>query len=194
MEIINDNSKKILETWVNQFSDELFSWALYKTSSKETAEDLVQETFLAAFNKIDTFQGKSQPKTWLFSILNNKIIDYYRSSTTKKEKQTFSISENSGFEISDGLFNDNEGWKSNDVNPIWDQEEELLDNPEFNNTMQGCMEDLPQKWKYAITSKYLTDKNADEICQELEITLSNYWQVVHRAKLLLKKCLEMKWI
>ena len=42
--------------------------------------------------------------------------------------------------------------------------------------------------------KYLTDKNADEICQELEITLSNYWQVVHRAKLLLKKCLEMKWI
>lgn len=194
MEIINENSKKVLETWVNQYSDELFSWALYKTSSKETAEDLVQETFLAAFNKIDTFQGKSQPKTWLFSILNNKVIDYYRSSATKKEKQTFSISENSGYELSDGLFNENENWKNNDVNPIWDQEEELLDNPDFNIVMQGCMEDLPQKWKYAITSKYLTDKNADEICQELEITVSNYWQVVHRAKLLLKKCLEMKWI
>lgn len=193
MEIIKENSKTILENWVNQFSDELFSWALYKTSSKETAEDLVQETFLAAFRKIDTFQGKSQPKTWLFSILNNKVIDYYRLSA-KTTKQTFSISENSGYELSDGLFNETENWKNNDINPIWDQEEELLDNPEFNNVMQGCMEDLPQKWKFAVTSKYLTDKNADEICQELEITTSNYWQIVHRAKLLLKKCLEMKWV
>ena len=193
MEVIKEDSKKVFENWVNQFSDELFSWALYKTSSKETAEDLVQETFLAAFHKIETFQGKSQPKTWLFSILNNKVIDYYRLSA-KTTKQTFSISENSGYELSDGLFNETENWKDNDINPIWDQEEELLDNPEFNNVMQGCMEDLPQKWKFAVTSKYLTDKNADEICQELEITTSNYWQIVHRAKLLLKKCLEMKWV
>ncbi|MDD5149063.1 MAG: sigma-70 family RNA polymerase sigma factor [Flavobacterium sp.] len=193
MEVIKVDSKKLFENWVNQFSDELFSWALYKTSSKETAEDLVQETFLAAFHKIDTFQGKSQPKTWLFSILNNKVIDYYRLSA-KTTKQTFSISENSGYELSDGLFNETENWKNNDINPVWDQEEELLDNPEFNNIMQDCMEDLPQKWKFAVTSKYLTDKNADEICQELEITTSNYWQIVHRAKLLLKKCLEMKWL
>lgn len=193
MKVINENSKRTLENWVNQFSDELFSWALYKTSSKETAEDLVQETFLAAFHKIDTFQGKSQPKTWLFSILNNKVIDYYRLSA-KTTKKTFSISENSGYQLSDALFNETENWKNNDINPIWDQEEELLDNPEFNNIMQGCMEDLPQKWKFAVTSKYLTDKNADEICQELEITTSNYWQIVHRAKLLLKKCLEMKWV
>lgn len=193
MEAIKENSKTIVENWVNQFSDELFSWALYKTSSKETAEDLVQETFLAAFHKIDTFQGKSQPKTWLFSILNNKVIDYYRLSA-RTTKQNFSISENSGYELSDGLFNETENWKDNDINPIWDQEEELLDNPEFNNVMQGCMEDLPEKWKFAMTSKYLTDKNADEICQELEITTSNYWQIVHRAKLLLKKCLEMKWV
>jgi RNA polymerase sigma-70 factor (ECF subfamily) len=193
MEVIKENSKIILEKWVNQFSDELFSWALYKTSSKETAEDLVQETFLAAFHKMDTFQGKSQPKTWLFSILNNKVIDYYRLSA-KTTKQTFSITENSGYELSDSLFNENEHWKKNEINPIWDEEEKLLDNPEFNNIMQDCMEDLPQKWKLAVTSKYLTDKKADEICQELEITVSNYWQIVHRAKLLLKKCLEMKWL
>ncbi len=193
MDVIKENSKIVLENWINQFSDELFSWALYKTSSKETAEDLVQETFLAAFHKIDSFQGKSQPKTWLFSILNNKVIDYYRMSA-KTKKQSFSISENSGFELSDGLFNETENWKNNDINPIWDQEEELLDNAEFNTIMQDCMEDLPQKWKFAVTSKYLTDKNTDEICQELDITVSNYWQIVHRAKLLLKKCLEIKWV
>ena len=44
MEVLKENAKEILESWVNQFSDELFP-GHYKTSSKETAEDLVQETF-----------------------------------------------------------------------------------------------------------------------------------------------------
>jgi RNA polymerase sigma-70 factor (ECF subfamily) len=193
MEVIKENSKALFENWVKLFSDELFSWALYKTSSKETAEDLVQETFLAAFHKIDTFQGKSQPKTWLFSILNNKVIDYYRLSA-KTTKQTFSITEDSGYELTDGLFNKGGCWKNEELNLVWNQEEELLDNPEFNTIMQECMEDLPQKWKFAVTAKYLTDKKSDEICQELEITMSNYWQIVHRGKLLLKNCLETKWV
>ena len=72
METIKVDSKITIENWVNEYSEALFSWAFYKTSSRETAEDLVQDTFLAAYNKIDSFKGKSQPKTWLFSILNNK--------------------------------------------------------------------------------------------------------------------------
>jgi RNA polymerase sigma-70 factor (ECF subfamily) len=92
----------------------------FKTSSKEIAEDLVQDTFLAAFHKIDSFEGKSQPKTWLFSILNNKVIDYYRLSARPLKK--FSLTENSGFELSDGLFSYG-CWKSNDISTVWDQED-----------------------------------------------------------------------
>ncbi|MCG9792237.1 sigma-70 family RNA polymerase sigma factor [Flavobacterium algicola] len=187
-----ENSKLTLENWVNQFSDELYSWALYKTSSKETAEDLVQETFLAAFNKIQSFQGKSQPKTWLFAILNNKVVDYYRLSA-RTTKNNFSLTEESGYELSDGLFNTTENWVENKLNSIWEQEGELFDNADFNMIFQYCIDDLPKKWKLAITSKYLTDNKADIICKELEITSSNYWQIIHRSKLLLKKCLETKW-
>lgn len=193
MDLIKEDSKSILEQWVNQFSDELYSWAFFKTSSKEVAEDLVQDTFMAAFHKIDTFQGKSQPKTWLFSILNNKVIDYYRLSA-RTTKKNFSLTENSGYELSDGLFNTYGCWKSNEINAAWDQDQELLDNPEFNSIMENCMDDLPHKWKLAVTSKYLSDKKTETICQELEITTSNYWQIVHRSKLLLKKCLELKWV
>jgi RNA polymerase sigma-70 factor (ECF subfamily) len=64
MELIKENSKSVLEQWVNQFSDELYSW-VFKTS-KEIAEDLVQDTFLAAFHKIDSFEGKSQPRPGCF--------------------------------------------------------------------------------------------------------------------------------
>lgn len=186
-------TKLLFEKWVNDFSDELFSWAFYKTSSKETAEDLVQETFLAAYHKIESFEGKSQPKTWLFSILNNKVIDYYRKSA-KTTKNTFSLTENSGYELSDAFFTQTGCWENNDINPIWDQEVHLLDNSEFNLVMQECMQELPKKWRIALTSKYLSDQKSDVICQELEITLSNYWQIVHRAKLLVKKCLEVNWV
>ena len=192
MSIAIENTKSVVESWVNQFSDELYSWAFYKTSSKETAEDLVQETFISAFNKIDSFQGKSQPKTWLFAILNNKVIDYYRLSA-RTTKNNFHLTEESGFELSDGLFNTTENWVNNQVNSIWERDGELLDNPDFNLVMQYCIEDLPEKWRLAITSKYLSDHKADIICKELDITTSNYWQIIHRAKLLLKKCLESKW-
>jgi RNA polymerase sigma-70 factor (TIGR02943 family) len=193
MEIIKADSKTTIENWVKEYSDSLFSWSFYKTSSKEAAEDLVQDTFLSAFHKFDSFKGKSQPKTWLFSILNNKIIDYYRLSA-KTTNQTISLSEDKSNEISEGFFDETENWKSNSISPIWNQEEELLDNIDFNKVMQHCIDDLPQNWKYAVTSKYLTDKNANDICQDLDITVSNYWQVIHRAKLVLKKCLEMKWV
>jgi RNA polymerase sigma-70 factor (TIGR02943 family) len=193
MQLIKDNSTSVLEQWVTQFSDELYSWAFFKTSSKEIAEDLVQDTFLAAFHKIDSFEGKSQPKTWLFSILNNKVIDYYRLSS-RTTKKNLSLTENSSFELSDGLFNSHGCWKTNDIGTLWNQEEELLDNPDFNMVMEECMNSLPQKWKLALTSKYLSEKKTEAICQELEITTSNYWQIIHRSKLLLRKCLELKWV
>jgi RNA polymerase sigma-70 factor (ECF subfamily) len=192
MEVIKKDPKIIFEKWVNEFSDTLYSWALYKTSSKETAEDLVQDTFMSAYHKIDSFKGKSQPKTWLFSILNNKIIDFYRKNA-KVKKHEFRISEKTGFQLTDNLFNESNNWKSREIDPIWDDEKELLDNPEFNGVLANCIDNLPEKWKTAITSKYLTNEKTDKICQDLEITVSNYWQIVHRAKLLLKKCLETNW-
>ncbi|WP_418262402.1 hypothetical protein [Flavobacterium faecale] len=111
----------------------------------------------------------------------------------EQQKIILASAEESGFELTDGLFNSTENWIDKAINPIWEQEEELLDNPDFNLAMQYCIDDLPKNWKFAITSKYLTDNKTDMICKELEITPSNYWQIIHRSKLLLKKCLESKW-
>lgn len=188
MEVTKETNKIIFEKWVLQFSDELFCWALHKTSSKESAEDLVQETFYSAYHKIDSFQEKSTPKTWLFSILNNKIIDYYR----KKSKQ-FVISSDDylpQIKATDSFFDEHENWK----NEIELNEQNWLDNPEFNSILMSCIKNLPENWQFIIQSKYILDKNSADICQELQITMSNYWQITHRAKLLLKKCIELKWV
>jgi RNA polymerase sigma-70 factor (TIGR02943 family) len=184
------NKTKIIESWVVTYSDELYSWAFYKTSSKETAEDLVQETFISSFKSFEKFEGRSQPKTWLMSILNNKIIDYYR----KNAKTSFISSEKNGAILSDNMFTKNNSWKDHTISDLWNFDENSHANDEFlENNLKNCLSELPSKWNLAITYKYLNNKKAEEICQELEITQSNYWQIVHRAKLLLKKCVETKW-
>ena len=64
--------------WVENYTHELYSWALHKVSDSEIAADLVQDTFLSVAEKIDSFKNESSTKTWIFSILNHKIIDHYR--------------------------------------------------------------------------------------------------------------------
>ncbi len=172
----------------------MYSWAVYKTSSKETAEDLVQETFLAAVQSFEKFERKSNPKTWLFAILNNKIIDHYRrqikNPTIGERKQ----SEKGERSLFDTLFDTDRQWRKEERPAPWQVESEnILDNAEFNKVLQNCMEKLPVAWFSAVQLKYLEEKKGELICQELQITPSNFWQILHRAKLQLRKCLELNW-
>jgi RNA polymerase sigma-70 factor (ECF subfamily) len=176
-----------LSEWVEKYTADLLSWACHKVSNEELASDLVQDTFLAAAEKIESFKGNSSPKTWLFSILNNKIIDYYRKKIhqpVKFDNQHFSL-----------FFDENNSWKDSRKPKNWVDEAEghLLDNQEFRMVLKNCLDALPENWNICVKLKYLTEKSGEEICQELDITPSNYWQIIHRAKLQLRDCIEKKW-
>lgn len=183
----NITNEHLFSEWVTNHSDELFSWAYHKTSSRETAEDLVQETFISAYKAFDSFKQESKPKTWLFKILNNKIIDHYRKSAKMK---TDSI-EAKSVERTNDFFQEDGHWKNLDSN--WEEDTHLLDNPDFNITLANCIEHLPEKWNAVIKAKYIINKDAKTICKDLGITQSNYWQMVHRAKIQLKSCIEKNW-
>jgi RNA polymerase sigma-70 factor (TIGR02943 family) len=185
--------EKDIKEWVVQYSDVLYTRAYHKTSSKEIAEDLVQDTFLAAHLSYDTFNNLSTPKTWLFSILNYKIIDYYRLKSKKGTQSLDHMTEEQGLQMTAAMFDANGRWTNLEQNTIWENESHLLDNAEFTNTLTFCIGDLPEKWGLAIQMKYLFEKDAALVCQELEISQTNYWQIIHRAKLLLKKCIEKHW-
>jgi len=175
-----------LARWVDEFTGNLYSWAFHKTSDEELAKDLVQDTFMAAAEKLDSFRGESSPKTYLFSILNHKIIDYYRKKLHKPvnlENQSLST-----------FFNEDGDWHDEKKPRQWQEDESsLLDDLNFQSTLQDCIQDLPEKWSVCVTSKYLMDKNTEDICQDLGITATNYWQMMHRAKLQLRECIEKNW-
>lgn len=181
-----DADKVTVASWVSDFSDQLYSWALHKTGDQVISEDLVQETFLSAYQSIKSFRGQSQPKTWLFQILKNKIIDHYRKASKQKWVRSLSDTFLS-------VFDTNGNWQATGTESQWDNEVHLLDDRAFIDTLGVCMEDLPDSWRMAVELKYLSAKKAREICQELDITTSNYWQIIHRAKVQLKKCLDQQW-
>jgi RNA polymerase sigma-70 factor (ECF subfamily) len=52
---------------------------------------------------------------------------------------------------------------------------------------------LPDNWRDVLFQKYLFDKDPKEICKELSLTDTNYWQLIHRSKLLMRKCIEKAW-
>jgi RNA polymerase sigma factor (sigma-70 family) len=187
MEVIVSNKSEIFEKWVKEYSDSLYSWAYFKTSSRESAEDLVQDTFISAYKSFDKFENRSQPKTWLMSILNNKIIDNYRLNS----RHDFVYSEDNGLKLSDEMFNKNNFWNDDAILDIWnlDGNEDKIEL--LSKRLKKGLDKLPPKWNLAVTYKYFEKKSAEEICQELEISITNYWQIIHRSKLLLKKDLEV---
>ncbi len=174
-----------ITSWVKMYTKDLFSYAITKVPQKEIAEDLVQDTFLSAYQSYKTYQGKSNVKTWLFSIINHKIADYYRS----KYKQDTQVTS----DIIDKFFNQNKRWKS-EYRPIyWGDEKELFNDSEFLKILKNCFDKLPQRWSAVVQLKFLEEHNSKLICSRLEITTSNFWQIIHRAKLQLRNCLEVKW-
>ena len=172
--------------WVQSYSDSLYSWALHKTSNKETAEDLVQETFLVAVKSFEKFKGDSNPKTWLFSILNNKISDHYRKS--------YRMPVVNNDTILNIFFENSERWRKDQMPQKWtDDTDNLLDDVEFKQELDNCLKKLPPNCFSAIQLKFIEEKKGNVICQELGISDTNFWQILHRAKLQMRKCLELNW-
>src|SRR5277367_4890174 len=68
--------------WVAAHADYLYAYAITRINDEEQARDLVQDTFLAALEKISGFEGRSSERTWLTAILRNKIIDVYRKKSS----------------------------------------------------------------------------------------------------------------
>ncbi len=97
------NLKAEISTWVKNYTTDLLSFTITKVEQKEVAEDLVQDTFLSAYQSYENYKGKSNAKTWLFSILKHKIADHYRSKYKKSSE--FSLG------IIDEFFDKNHRWK-----------------------------------------------------------------------------------
>jgi len=179
-------------TWVENYADYLYGFAMSRLRDDEVAKDLVQDTFLAALQRIDNFEGKSQEKTWLTAILKKKIADFYRKKSSgdlrnlkirdaEQEQRDF-------FDAETGHWNTAHrpqafGMETNDP----------LMMKELGAILNACIAKLPGLWSAVFSMKHLDDLESELICTELKLTSANFWVIMHRTKLNLRACLQKNW-
>jgi RNA polymerase sigma-70 factor (ECF subfamily) len=172
--------------WVDEHGDYLYRFALVRVSRPEAAEDLVQETLLAALEAAGTFAGRASERTWLTGILKNKLIDRLRRRRTQTASDLGAADD-----WLDGLYDRKGHWKA--APGRWGTDPaQLLERREFWDAFQRCLGGLPDRLREVLSLRLLDDVPAAEVCQTLAISATNLWTLLHRARLRLWNCLDRK--
>jgi RNA polymerase sigma-70 factor (ECF subfamily) len=177
------------DIWVDRYGDFLYRFALARVKDTSIAEDLVQETFLAALRARENFQGRSAPKTWLVAILKHKIVDHIRKSVREQSLDSF----DSVDKVIEDAFDDRGEWKvkprSWTINPM-----KILEQKEFMAILYRCLAELPSRLSRAFMMREIDGLDTEEICKVLDISATNSWVMLYRARMGLRSCLEDKWL
>jgi RNA polymerase sigma-70 factor, ECF subfamily len=173
-------------TWVDQHGDYLFRYALLRLGQAEQAEDVVQEVFLAALRSRDQFAGASTERTWMVGILKRKIIDRIRRQ--HREQPASNVTREGWI---DELFDGSGHWK---IGPaLWTNPSAALENAEFWTTFSECLGKLPRRQADAFSLREIDDMSSEEVCQVLDVSATNFWAMMHRARMQLWRCLDLHW-
>lgn len=176
---------------VNAQRTYLLRVAQLQLRDRDQAEDVVQDTLVAALEAQHKFAGKSSVKTWLTGILKHKIIDAIRKKA--REPSVSTLHAEADIEDLDVFFNeqDHNHWDSAPAE--WRNPERDLEQRQFLDIMDFCLEKLPPNTARVFMLREVMGLESDEICQELSITSTNLWVILYRARMLLRKCLEQNW-
>lgn len=171
--------------WLDRHGDALYLYAFQRLRRREIAEELVQETLLAALRGYANFEGRSSERTWLVSIMRRKIIDHIRDKAGKNP-DSFGDPEGSGA----GLFDRSGKWRSPPGD--WPRDSvAVTEKDEFWKAFDGCFGELSSPLAEAFCLCELENVSSQEACKVLGISTSNLWTRLHRARLLLRQCLEI---
>jgi RNA polymerase sigma-70 factor, ECF subfamily len=167
----------------------LLRFALAQLRDRSTAEDAVQETYLAAIQGADRFAGQSALRTWLIGILKHKIIDQMRR--TAREPRLESLGDEARTEDLDAFF----GEDGHFLEPPgeWEGPDKALQERRFFEALERCLEGLPKNTARAFMLREVMGLETGEICKELGVSASNCWVLLYRARMALRACLEKTW-
>ncbi|MBA6154542.1 sigma-70 family RNA polymerase sigma factor [Gelidibacter maritimus] len=172
--------------WIELYSDYLFNYTISRVNDREIAKDIIQDTFFAGLKSMKNFKGEASERTWLISILKRKIIDYYRKINSKKGQAEVRMTYNT---------DENEGdWLEERVEDMtYLNAQDILENTELGDAIYDCMSKLSDRQATVFKMKTILNYETETICNELNITASNLWVIIHRARIALAECMEKNW-
>jgi RNA polymerase sigma-70 factor (ECF subfamily) len=176
------------ENWPELYGDILYRHALFRLRDGMLAEEMVQETFLAALKARERFSGASSEKTWLIGILKHKIVDHIRKAVReepRQEEETFEPLENESF--------DGRGHWKIDVRR-WNDPDASLEQRQFWQTLEMCVARLPKRLATLFILREIDGLDSEAVCKEMALSsTNNLWTMLSRMRMRLRQCLTQHW-
>jgi RNA polymerase sigma-70 factor (ECF subfamily) len=169
----------------------LLRYARLQLREPAVAEDLVQATLLAALQSREGFRGEASPLTWMTGILRRKIVDHYRS-VAREQPLPVAPDGEADDGLLDRLFVANGHWA--DPPRAWDDPGEARLQEDFLRVFEACLEGLAGQAGRVFALREVLELEPDDICKDLGLSKSNYWVLMHRARLRLRQCIERGWV
>jgi RNA polymerase sigma-70 factor, ECF subfamily len=159
-------------------------------TSEAVAEEVVQDTWLAALDGLDGFEGRSSLRTWLFTILANKARNRAVREARSVPWSALDGDEQDGPAVDPERFQADGHWK--EVPGPWTEEdpERLAQGAETRTAIEAAIASLPRLQRSVITLRDVEGLGAEEICALLAITLTNQRVLLHRARSRVRQALE----
>lgn len=175
-------------TWVDAHGDYLYRFALLRVRDRDAAEEMVQDTLLAALAARHSFRGKCSERSWLTAILKRKVIDWLRA-----EVRTRATRELHADLWVDAQFTRGGKWKAKPDEWSADDPGLSLTRNDFREALAGCLDRLPTRLRQAFVLRHVDERVAEEVCKAVGASESNLWVMLHRARLRLWRCLSVNW-
>jgi RNA polymerase sigma-70 factor (ECF subfamily) len=177
-------SSEDVADWVRDYGDELYRFAWVRLHDEDVAQDLVQESFLAAWRARDSFKGDSSRKTWLIGILKHKIIDHIRKQI-RQRKLHDALEE----DPVSPWFHSDHSWRA--ANRRWhNSPDQLCHDDNFRDALEQCLAKLPLRQRQVFMLKEMVGEDSETVCNDCQLTATNLHVLMHRARLALRHCLE----
>ncbi len=171
--------------------------AMAYVPSRAAAEEVVQETWIAVIGGIESFEGRSSLKTWIFRILTNQAM---RAGQRERRSMPFSAFAEAEVDATGGpsvdpdrfLPAEHDRWPGHwAVMPTaWPTPEEGLLAGETREVIAGAIAELPHAQRTVISLRDVEGWSSEEVCEALEITAGNQRILLHRARTKVRAAIE----
>jgi RNA polymerase sigma-70 factor (ECF subfamily) len=178
------------EEQIVALQDYLLKFARLQLRNETWAEDAVSETVLAALAKPQSFGNRSQLKTWLVGILKHKVVDALRHH--HREVCCLDTSDDDSADPLEAMAFQADGHFAEQP-ADWGNPEQQTSSQQFFMILETCAEKLPASQGRLFLMREWLELTSDEICKELQLTPTNLYVQLHRARLRLRECLELNW-
>ena len=175
------------ETWLDKHGAALYRHALVRVRRREVAEDLLQDTLLAAIKGRTEFRGDCTIRTWLHAIMNRKILDYLRKIANDRVQRPSDAPLPEG----DALFDKKGKWK--DVPAKWPRPDQVLERRDFRRVFDACVSKLPKSLGVAFILRDVMGAEFGRLQQELCVSAGSARTRLYRARQSLRQCLQKNW-